>query len=530
MNRLPALLFLCAVAMTSAQEDNPLLKAVAQLGKTGFKSGSLPASSAGTYKPTGSRPAIQRTVALFATDEEEKKAFRQIIEVFVKNYEDGVKGSPLENEAIGTIATCMVGMKALSEGKDMSEGAIESAYKSLLVTLNTDEIKKATNQQKQDASDTFLAQYGLFASLYQAVESKEQKAKLSEATGKLLMALTGTEPGQITMTDKEFAIMPAKNDDVVGNAPGFTYASEGWTPNQGWLIKSKAEASGGGGTRTTSAMIRFLPAVPVGKGVGELLGDLWKTNVPSELGDRISGMVFRRYVGDGIPAFFVVGSGMEKGRDCDSLFTLIIVDCKTHWQPVVLAQTYEETSTFRTGIEMSARFSFNESAPLAEEMLKTFRCPSGKGRPLFDSSSLVGDFGYGNYASMDYVNVYSGASSTSYVSYGGILNLKSDGNFVFSYSSASSQYSSATQFGGQKGAGKWTVEGDLLKLRFTSFEQIVNGVKDGYQLKEKTYRICSSTTFPDGVKIVILKDRLDVAVNAQTVGDKSEWYSTKKKQ
>jgi hypothetical protein len=51
---------------------------------------------------------------------------------------------------------------------------------------------------------------------------------------------------------------------------------------------------------------------------------------------------------------------------------------------------------------------------------------------------------------------------------------------------------------------------------------------DSYKLKEKKYRVGSSTNFSDGVKIIILKDRLDLSMSWVNLADKSDWYSTKK--
>ena len=50
--------------------------------------------------------------------------------------------------------------------------------------------------------------------------------------------------------------------------------------------------------------------------------------------------------------------------------------------------------------------------------------------------------------------------------------------------------------------------------------------KDG---QERKYRVAGLPQFEDGVKVAVLLVRLGVAVNAVTGGDRSDWFSTKKK-
>jgi hypothetical protein len=178
---------------------------------------------------------------------------------------------------------------------------------------------------------------------------------------------------------------------------------------------------------------------------------------------------------------------------------------------------------------MSERLSFGITADVAEKMLATFRCAAAKGQPIADRAALAGNFHFGSYSSLDYVNVYTGGSATSYVNFGGTLNLSANGTFTYSFAAVSSDKGSAAKFDTQDGAGTWTIEGDLLVTKYTSFKQTTRGVADSYKRDKVVYRIGGATVFGDGTKIVLLKQKLNTPINAVTVGDHSDWYSTKKR-
>jgi hypothetical protein len=172
---------------------------------------------------------------------------------------------------------------------------------------------------------------------------------------------------------------------------------------------------------------------------------------------------------------------------------------------------------------MSAGFSFPTSADLAEVMMKTFKCPSAKGKPLADKSALVGDYSYGSHSQLEWENIYTGASTMTFVSYGGTLNLKADGTFTYTFGSASGQVG-ATKFGSAKGHGTWRIEGDLLITKYLAYDQ-----GDSYKRTEETFRISGVVTFTDGSKVTVLAKNLKKPINACTVADSSDYYTTKKK-
>jgi len=261
-------------------------------------------------------------------------------------------------------------------------------------------------------------------------------------------------------------------------------------------------------------MVRFPPSIEAGKDMGLALAELWKTSVPAELAGRHSSMVYRRYVGDGLVAQFVSGAGQEKGRIADTLFTLYLVDLGARWQPVVVAQTYEDpTTNLQSVVRMSGRLSFSTSAQVAEVFLATLRGPGPKRPPLASKEALAGDYSFGSSSGLQWENVYTGATSMTVVNYGGTLNLKPDGRWTSTFKSASGQVG-ALKFGSEKGEGTWDVEGDRLVLTASV----------GFSRK---YLIAGLTRFATGEKVAVLLSGPEVVVNGAYTGDRGDWYSTK---
>ncbi|MEI7577173.1 MAG: hypothetical protein WCK51_09780 [Armatimonadota bacterium] len=521
---------------STALAGNPILDALRGLNTSGFKSGGVVSSSPTKYKPTRNRKGVEAAVTELASTDEERKAFRESALAVVEGLEKGFVATPFEGDASANIALGLLGLYTTAKNVELADDAFIATIGGIQRLLDSTSVRDMSDADKELAGEKVVALYAISGSLLAAVKDDEQKAQFRQVAGLLFTLVTGASVDSVNYSAKSFEVKavklpvqktPAEAAPIktaTGIASNFgSGLPTGWTQKDVWMVKTVAD-----GTRLTSGLARLLPAVTPGVSVGQILSDLWAKYVPQELAGKNGGIIYRRYVGSGVPAYFIVGAGREKGREADSIFTLMLVDCESHWQPIVMAQTYEETGDFRVGVEMSARFSLNTTVAYLEEYLATIKCDATKGKPLFDKSSLVGEFGYGSYASMDYVNVYSGASSTSYTSYGGTLNLKADGTFTFTYGGASSSYGSAAQFGGQKGSGTWTIQEDILTLNYTKFEQFRNGMVDSYKLKEKKYRVGSSTSFSDGVKIIILKDRLDLPMSWTNLADRSDWYTTKK--
>lgn len=531
-----ALFAAAALSQAQAPKDNPVANALLNVGAKGLAPSERASDSASKFSP-GSEVYVEKYFKELFGEDEAVKLFTEVARELIKGYAAEAKANKYENDAGAAAGFALVIYYSILTGAEINEQGIASTIFAVSSALNVPEVRNASNTQKQQVYEWTLSSVALLLATAQSAKEPADINRLKELAKAQLYLVFGVKQEDISVKDGKLYIKgtgaattsePAKTQPSSGGGlvPGFTYTlPSGWTQEAGWIAGRHIEGGSGGRTRRiSSAFFRMLPAVPANKNVGEILREQWKLHVPAELANNASGMVYRRYIGDQLPAHFICGRGREKGKISDSVFSLFVIDCGDMLQPFVIAQTYEEPDdSFTTGIEMSAGFSFPTSAKVAEDFLKTFQMPKAKGKPLIDKSALVGNYHFGSGAGLEWVNVYSGASTYSYVSYGGTLNLAANGTFTYTYSSASG-VGGATSFRGAKGNGKWTLKGDILECVYENYDQ-----GDGYKVKAHTYRVAGVVQFSDH-KVIILKSNLDQPINATTVGDSSEYYSTKKKE
>lgn len=335
------------------------------------------------------------------------------------------------------------------------------------------------------------------------------RPKIDEFLASLRLAPPGgaAAPGAPGSRPPPAAAMPAAG-------PGFAFAVPGgFVERGGWFVAARVE-NRGGGDEITSALVRVLPAMAAQGGMSDALRALWRRHVPEGLRERGGAMVYRRYVGDGVPAWFISGRGREAGRQADSLFTLYLLDCGSSWQPLLVALTYEEPGNpVAASVAFSAGTTYGTSAAMAEPFLAALRCAGGKGKALADRAALVGNYGFGTSGSQMWVNVYTGATSMTAATYGGRLDLKSDGRYAYEFAGAHGMVG-AMNVQTDRAQGRWDVQGDLLVLTRD----------DGRQTR---YRIAGVAHFPGGAKGAVFMSRLDLPVNPTTVTNGGDYYATR---
>ena len=526
-------LALCFFAAQShAQLDsNPVHRAVQKRLSGGISTSQKADVSPVQFKRSAARSGLDAFIKQLFDEPDEQKQFESALLEIIQEIEKDLDESQLGTDSSVALAMSTTTLYTLATGKEVSETGLENVIRQFYVILSDPEIKQATDRQKQDHFEYALSCLALPLLIQAGSSTEEEMSKVSVLAGSLLNAMLGISITQLTISDQGMSIAAPKKPETTftpakaldGLAPGFTYSiPSGFKTEEGWLIGADVEKTQGG-DKVNAAMFRFLPAVPATGNMGDVLRKLWKESVPAELTNNASGLVFRRFVGDGILCQFIYGYGREAGRDSDTLFTLYLVDCGDYWQPVVQAQTYADLGVIRGMDSFMAQYSFPRSAVLAESVLSSFRSTQYKKGSIADVNSLVGDFSFGSGASMDWVNIYTGATSTTFISYGGTLNLKADQTFTYTFTSASGAVG-ATAVRQAKGSGTWRVDGDILTTEFKSYDQ-----GDGHKVARHQYRIASVTSFADGSKILILITDLNVPINPLTVTNQSGSYFTQKK-
>ncbi len=284
-------------------------------------------------------------------------------------------------------------------------------------------------------------------------------------------------------------------------ASGFSMAvPKGFVQSGNWHVKTIVSEVQGRKTYT-SLHFRLVDPVPAKGNMGDTLFGLGKTSLPSNI--PVGTVVLRRYVGAGLPAWFLVGRGREEGRKADTLFSLFLIDLGTAWQPLVVAQTYEDPDgTDGSAIAASGAQSFAKSAQLAEEALKDVTCPGVVSNGLATVGALVGEYSFGKASDVAWEKMSVGAMPLSPATGSGSLKLSADGTYRWA------------EAGKPDETGKWEFFKDLLALS-----------PDGGEARK--LRLAALSRFASGEKLLILLDRLDDPVNALTVGRLDGYFLTK---
>ena len=498
--------------LAQALPGNPVAEAARAVGRSGFKDAAPPETSPTRFRSDGTRRLVAAYARQVGDDEAQRKALEELLLKVIDGYEKTAKQIGGGPDASGALAFSISVLYAGAKEVDLDDEAFLALIGRFQATLDVPGVRGASDVQKQEFYEWSLCAAGTILSVAQLAETPEAKAGLRKLAKAQIENLIGADVDRLTLKGKEVTLKPPP-----GAFPeGFSFTlPEGWTTQAGWQIFRKVETVPWGQKFLTAA-VRFPPSIEAGSDIGGALRDLWKQVVPAELAGRHSSMVYRRYVGDGLHAQFIHGVGREKDRKSDSLYSLYLIDLGSRWQPMVVAQTYDDPgNNLETSVNMMAGYSFSDTALIAEAFLAALRCPAAKGRALVSKEGLVGEYGYGSGAGLQWENIYTGATSMTVVSYGGTLDLKADGRFAYSFGGASGVVG-ALKFQSDKDQGTWDLQGDLLVLSSTTG-------------KERKYRVAGLTSFSDGVKVAVLISRLDLPVNAVTAGDRSDWYSTKKK-
>jgi len=504
------LLLLGAVLDAGAQAlpDNPVAEAARAIGRRGFTEAAPPETSPTGFKQDGTRRKIADYAGRFAGDEDQRKALGELLLKLIEGYEGTARQIGGGPDASGALAFSVAVLYATAKEAELDDEAFLALIGRFRATLDVPAVRGASDVQKQEFYEWSLCAAGSILSTARLAETTEARATLRKLANAQLENLIGADTDRLTLKGKEIVLKPAAG----AAGEGFTFTPPaGWVQEGDWHLFRKVEDNSGLRTVRT-AWVRFPPSIEPAGDLGSALGKLWKEVVPAELAGRHSSMVYRRYVGDGLHAQFIHGIGREKDRKSDSLYSLYLLDLGSRWQPVVAAQTYDSSSG--SGIEMAAGYSYGESADLVETFLATLRCPAAKGRALVSKEALVAGYEYGSGATLQWENLYTGATAMTVASGGGTLDLKADGSFAYSFGGASGVVG-ALRFASDTDQGTWEAKGDLLLLTSTTG-------------KVRKYRIAGLTTFPDGVKVAVLLSRLDGPVNAVTTGNKRDWFSTKK--
>jgi hypothetical protein len=517
--RLAPLLLITTLALAAPVRgddlaNNPVAQAARGLGAAGLAPGKT-AQAPIAFRRQPRRLHVETFVATLSDDAAERAALKDALIQGLAGYEEQAVAQGHADDVAGALAFAVVMLHVTITNQELPDATFPALVGQLRAALDQPAVRAASDEQKQVFYEASLCQ-GLMALTLASASGPEAIEQVRTLARTWLEQLLGAPADRVAIGANGLTLRAAP---AAKAGSGLTHGRPaGWQEEPGgWLVHRKREDRGVG-MEVISAHVRLLPAVPAEGNMGDVLRATWRTAAPAALVERVSGMVYRRWVGDGLLAQFVVGVGREAGRDADTMCTLLLVDCGATWQPVIVAQTYERPDeAMKILTAQAGSLSFGESADMAEAFLATLRCPGApRGRPIVDPAALAAHYHFGSGSALQWENVHTGSTTMEAVSYGGELNLRADGTYDYRFASASGVVGAQKFQGDEEKNGRWRLDGDLLLL----------ARKNGSEMK---YRVAGLTRFADGVQAAVLISRLSLPINAVTVTDPSDLYSTKKR-
>lgn len=214
-----------------------------------------------------------------------------------------------------------------------------------------------------------------------------------------------------------------------------------------------------GDAKYTAEVIK-LAAIPGLDGAHDKLTQLWNQTIVRDWpGAATRVLPLRRFVNNGARAHFTSATLKAANNKHPSMVSLYLVEADDRLEPFVVLQEYFDDSV---GALLKEAGAFDETQPAVEALLKGIE-GSPVGMPLVGEEELAGKWVYGSGAQAQYVNVITGSTTFSGVSYTIRYDFEPNHDFAYDYVGANTQHGN-TQFGGEKDSGTWRLEHDLLVL------------------------------------------------------------------
>ncbi|MCU0317119.1 MAG: hypothetical protein MUC92_11055 [Fimbriimonadaceae bacterium] len=367
-------------------------------------------------------------------------------------------------------AFAIVVLDGLADLKSTNEAALAPAMSQMRSVLDSNEITGSTDRHKQEVYEGLMGAVGVTLIVAQLAEDTPESAKnLQRLASGYLQAIVGVDASRIDVSARGITIrglppqevkaVEAKPAQANGLAPGFSFSlPKGFEQKENWYSAEMKVDSGIGGVH-----IRFWPAIPAQGDINQALLQMSQMMTPP-MDSQNATMIYRRRVGNGLLASYRVIRGKERGRRPETQFTLMLIDCGSHWQPVITAQTFRSPddvpATWQSVDENQAYMRWPEVLPALEGFLSTFRCPGHENKPMLTQKDVVGSFSYGTGSSTGWINTFTGATFNTVVAYAVFYDFKANGTYDYRFQGATGV--GVGTITTDRDSGRWRIEGDFL--------------------------------------------------------------------
>ena len=211
-----SLLAAAAIALTSSlmaqvsPKENPLAIAAKKLGTTGFSKDKTPEVSPLLFKPSGERIYVDKYLTdMFGSGEEKAGMQRAVLEI-MESFEKSFKEGKVENDGASALALSLTIIYAVVYSAEVEGNAIDDLTNKLKATLNSPEIQKATDKQKQEFYEWSLASSAVIIAMAAGAETPEQIGKVQALASAQIKNLIGTDVANLVLKGKTANIVPKK--------------------------------------------------------------------------------------------------------------------------------------------------------------------------------------------------------------------------------------------------------------------------------------------------------------------------------
>lgn len=507
-------------AASFGQEEfsgNPVIQVGRTFGTGGFDASKTLQSGPSEFKKGRSTGAAAKVIGALELDQETETTMLEGVAELQKNFEAAAAEAGQKPDVAAAFGFFLQITLTISKGAELNAAHVDASLPQLKAFFNKPAVQQATDAQKQEAYEFYIASASVPLLLALAAGENDQVAAgIQRFAGGLVLGVTGAETDAISYSARGLGVKAVAPPTMAssGTRPAggtqmgsgqFRYSlPAGYRQEGGWISKIvNAETRGD----RVGAMFRVLTPIPAQGNMDSVLNQLWGQVIPDGIQPRQ--VMFRRYVAGGAYSQFLFGRGPEGENTWDTYFTLFLIDLGGTWQPVVMAQVFLPDPTFMMGASMSAHYAQFQNGPIAAEFIDTWQAPGAPKRPLVTREEMTGLFKGGSTATQHWASAITGQYAGMTFSAASIdYNFRANGTFDYKFVGASGAVGAMTVTN-DADSGSWSIEGDILTI---------NGAK-----WDRSFRVWGFTRYGDGRRAVMLNANLKQAVFG-TLADSVEPY------
>ena len=519
LTKLKLALFCCAlcclVAIATAQTPNPVAEAVRNFGKTGLKAATAPKSSPTAFKPSPDHPFLTNLANKAGLEGAERKGFlEQSAKAIDKYPELAIEAGLPVDDCTGPLALLAFAAINIVKGDEPSQAAALSFIESLHAALDKPSVRNATDAQKQLFYDECMFRFALYAAVISGALPEDLQESAKGGANDLLFTFFGVGIDAFVVTDDTALILSPAELRTMYLAPGLNInLPSGWK-DMGAYYQRETKVVVKGKEETQGCRVYILKAVRATGNKRSAILKQMELDAVLGCGTILGELVFSARVGNQLAANFLVGNLIGPEPTDMSACSLYMVDCVQYLQPILVTQYNSNPAYWDSEDGKAPLASLSETTKFAVEFLAGLQHTEAQGRPLTNVSELSGSYFFGQEAH-DIVSMeYFGMDTPPPASTNGTLNLKPDSSFSFASSGESAKGKPVKT----KGSGKWSLEGDILVLKFAQYDD-----GSGPIAKEVRYKFCGATATLDGRKCLVLMPDVNAVPSLTTLARLGLW-------